>query len=434
MMRCESIVRNPVTIRLVTNSVLMVSDLDIVFSWMFTYTLVATGGLGFFFGSIILLGQALYLVGALYFAPRNKFQTMDIVKGMMKSCPDEFKCGFTQVTEMSTVMRGANSRSNFASLQHNDIDYEQFKAGIASYELMHMWTAAECRNAKNCAKLSHGCPFYRLAAYGYMAEPTASDLGGILNTNALYSFAVGLPQLAFGVYLFTQASLTLTSILPLSISMFSLFLSLTNIVCDFAGVLAQLDEETRLRDDILNKSSAALEQSKKELNRERDERERQIQEKFQGRNDSVAMAQKAAMLKESTDTYARDLDLKSSQNLEVVQVNLELFRDRVNAIKLQLRGRRVQKPSDTENPIEAFKRKQAPLLESKNLIDQEYTRSVEAINQKIATVPSTVLKQELDEAARERDARLSIINEQLERLNGGQMLGRPSPTEPPSMQ
>jgi len=138
------------------------------------------------------------------------------------------------------------------------------------------------------------------------------------------------------------------------------------------------------------------------------------------------MAQTAALLKDSTDTYARDLDLKSSHNLEVVQVNLELFRDRVNNIKLQLRGRHVQKPSDTSNPIDAYKRKQAPLLKSNNLIEPEYARAVEEINETIATVPSTVLKQELEEAAWERDARLNIINEQLEILNAVQMLGRPS--------
>jgi len=67
-------------------------------------------------------------------------------------------------------------------------------------------------------------------------------------------------------------------------------------IFDFATVLAQLDEETRLRYDILNKSSAALELKKKDLNKERDKQEQQVQEQFQGRNDGVVMVQKTAML------------------------------------------------------------------------------------------------------------------------------------------
>jgi len=104
--------------------------------------------------------------------------------------------------------------------------------------------------------------------------------------------AQGFPSLLLGLYLFLEDQLTITSVLLLSISLFSLMPSLAHILADFASILAQLDEEGRLRDDIVDKSKAALEQQKTRLRLEREAKEAVVHEEFKGMDHGHALVQK----------------------------------------------------------------------------------------------------------------------------------------------
>merc|ERR1712176_1137615 len=72
--------------------VLMISDLDVVFSILF---MINTYGfhpfLGPFFLFVICVGQLTYLAAVLYFGPKNKFRTMKNVRHMMVTNPDQFQ-------------------------------------------------------------------------------------------------------------------------------------------------------------------------------------------------------------------------------------------------------------------------------------------------------------------------------------------------------
>merc|ERR1712216_100410 len=50
--------------------------------------------------------------------------------------------------------------------------------------------------ARNVVLAKQSIPFYRLMVYGYQASIDPIEFAGILNANALYSFTVGIVQLA----------------------------------------------------------------------------------------------------------------------------------------------------------------------------------------------------------------------------------------------
>merc|ERR1712217_445313 len=119
-----------------------------------------------------------------------------------------------------------NDRSSnaptFNSLKSNQKGVLEFESGMAAYKLQFVWDAVVAKNAWNCAELKHGLPFFRLARFGFMAQPTAKDLAGILNTNAMYSFCTGVTQLVLGAIYFWTYGFSFYTVLPLSITVFSL--------------------------------------------------------------------------------------------------------------------------------------------------------------------------------------------------------------------
>ena len=53
--------------------------------------------------------------------------------------------------------------------------------------------------ARRSIKWSHSLPYYRLLEYGWQPSVSHTDFAGILNASALFSFTVGLPQIAFSI-------------------------------------------------------------------------------------------------------------------------------------------------------------------------------------------------------------------------------------------
>merc|ERR1712050_148262 len=167
-----------------------------------------------------------------------------------------------------------------------------FQQRLSNWGLIHLWTAAEAKNAKNCCERKHGVPFYRLARLGFMADPTPKDLGGILNCNALYSFTTGIIQLLFGSILMYEQGFMFQIIVPLSISGTSLALSVLNIYYNFSAVCMQIEGETRLADRILQRAAGQLEDGKRKLTEERDQQLAEIENRFGGKTYAPSIVKK----------------------------------------------------------------------------------------------------------------------------------------------
>jgi len=326
------------TVRLVTLLVLMFSDLDVIFSMLFFNELRKAGerdSINYFFLMALIIGMISYAVAISFFGPRQKFKTMKIVKQLMITNPDQFILGNgARLTEFDRVDPIQRISPAFNELGDTKEGMQLFKAGLTARGLLHMWTAADGRNARNCVEIKHGIPFLRSARFAFFSEPGPKDLGCILNANAAYTLCCGLLQIAFGTMLLVaphQGSSLMNSLLPLGISTFSLLLSLANVLLDFASMLSQLDEEKRIALNIENEIDAELHAQTKVLESRRDRALAAIDQRFvpDGGGFSLTAVQKVAR-REEVETVNRGFETEllelNATGMERLSIGLRTFR------------------------------------------------------------------------------------------------------------
>jgi len=128
--------------------------------------------------------------------------------------------------------------SGFGTTEH------QFRKFMVTNGLGEKFYAERSNFIRNVVKWKHSVPFFRLARFGWMADIPAGDFAGILNSNALYSFTIGMSQLGcslFFIFSLKQQSMIIWASLAISVG--SLVLSIMNIVVSFPKVLNQLEKD-----------------------------------------------------------------------------------------------------------------------------------------------------------------------------------------------
>jgi len=292
-----SLAPKPCALRLVTCIVLMLSDIDVFFSVLFIQSLAEAGGLFHYFLCVTLFGMLTYILGILLIGPSQKYKVLETVCVLMRSNPSEFcsttwkitsegrmvgkgdpqfrdSCGTGFKVQMGTPLlpedaknpprnREAKTFQDMEKLVKNDNlaflpffgggrreAIDKFQQGMHEWGLVPIWEACEIKTARNCVETKHGSPGLRLASFGFQSEPSPKDLAGILNANALYSATTGIVQIAFGVVLLSQQGPSTDVLIPLTISGLSIVLSGFNVLLDFAGKLAQVENEQRMSDKI----------------------------------------------------------------------------------------------------------------------------------------------------------------------------------------
>merc|ERR1719223_2316824 len=216
---------------------------------------------------VVVVGLVTYSCGIAFVVPKQKFKVVTLLQEQMRNSPNEFRLPDGDlVTLASRVMpKDRINTMTFDQLQGDAEGVSQCATGLANYGLTHIWNACVIKNAKNECEWCHGIPFYRTASFGFLAEPTPRQLGGILNANALYSLCCGALQLAFGTVIMIQGNTSSLVLIPFCISAFSLVLSIFNVAFDFSALLAQIDCEQRMSDKIQRESEKELLKAKEEL-------------------------------------------------------------------------------------------------------------------------------------------------------------------------
>ena len=114
------------------------------------------------------------------------------------------------------------------------------------------------------------------------------DLAGLLNANALYSFATGLLQLMFGTFLVYEKGVSLERCLPMSVSCVSLILCLANVIFDFGAMVCELESEIELAQGIFRKWDVRKEEKLVNAQKKHDMKNAEIEAKFSGGDDNYA--------------------------------------------------------------------------------------------------------------------------------------------------
>lgn len=475
----DRIGKNPIAVRVVTNVVLMISDADVVFSFLFLYSLGEAGqedGLYYFFLAVIIVGILTYVYGTLVLAPRQKRVIPKLVLKFMGDNPSECVTNDWMEQGQNRYVKVANGAAppGFSGLAINkgmpvspiqnqgmphmslklaDLDptnkqhSEALRLGLVVWGLGAIWDAQEMKNAWNCAEMKHGIPFYRLARFGFMAQPTPKDLGSILNMNALYSFSTGTLQLIFGILLLTNkftsedeldTSDIMASTIPLSISFLSLILSVVNVVFDFAGKLAEAECERRMSDAIIQKKELTLREGRLKIENDHKDNLRQVEEEHKKRLAQIALSASASpddvelvessreaqtatlnLAKEKAQqthvaTYAMALNALENQNLTILDIELRNYRAKKQRIQQILLGLTPQVQNEAKaHAVEAALRIDDVKQQIKNNITQWYEAELGKIAAQVVSegggMSAADLKQQKDSVDKEYSEKLAMI-------------------------
>lgn len=415
-------------IRAVTNVVLMISDLDIIFSFLFAVQVMNLDGLLRFGVIVHLVGVLTYLVGALYFGPRQKYRVVKMVREMMMKHPREFRSDKgtspTTVGMDSLLAPNALRGPRFGDLTDDQEGFDQFKAGMAEWGLIHMWNYCEIKNAKNTTEVKHGVPFFRLARFGFMPEPSPKDLGCILNANALYTFCTGTFQLVFGAIIMAmQREVKLEIVLPLGVSGVSFLLSVANVAMDFSGILTAIEGERRLTEQVLQASDNERLAQRGRVEQRRDAELEELETKFKGRTGAADLVEKSKSKKEAMTRYQINVKEIEAQNLTLLEMELCQYRRRLESIKAVESGKSTYQPeAETLGSLQEFERATVPLKKNKERIEQHAAAQLNDLDP--TCMSGDEYKRAVAQIQDDKMVKLQAINEQLEtvrlQFTGGQ--------------
>lgn len=417
--RAENVLRGPVAIRVVTNTVLLVSDTDVFFSIMFARQLIKEGGVFFFFLGAMALGLVVYAAGVCYFGPRNKFRTVKNLKLLMNDSPGEFKSGVTDppttvgvATPLDPHRRGRGR--TFADLSCDEEGLKDATTSMAAWKLTHMWTYAEKKIALNVCEVKHGIPFLRLARFGFVASPTPKDLAGILNANALYSVATGIFQVFGGVFLiFSVGNADLMVLLPLSISLCSLVLSAFNVFLDFSGTLTEIEAEHRLAENIKTKIESQRTEGKKRLEDQLESEKARIDSKYRGRTDVAACVEKQKELEIATNIYSHGLEGVEANAMDILNVEMDAHRSRLEQSKQAMKGRTRSSVKRRRGAFEEFQRSVEPWERKKDEIRRGIQQEIDALD---VGLGADQIELKISEIQAEADRKIDLFDRQIEKI------------------
>lgn len=424
--------RNAVAVRIVTNVVLFISDIDIIFSCLFARQLFIIGGIYTFFLAVMGVGLLTYTAGIGYFGPRNKFSTVKQLLKMMSKQPQLFDGRIpdprgsgpgTQimVTEDSDLdpanaaRTGRHSEGNtFKALQPDAEGYDKMRLALSRYKLSHLWTFADRSNSLNTCEIKHGTPFLRLARFGFMSQPTPRDLGGILNANALYSFCTGIFQLAIGSLILAETSnRDMFILLPFGISACSFVLSACNMLLDFSGILYEIESERRMAAEILDALESERKEEKELIEKTFKGKETKIEEEFAGKMEVTEIHEKSEKLNELSRSHQLALHEAENRNREKLGLEMSMYRERlaftkkatsgagVAEVKVDIPKGKIQEMQDQVSPVEAQLKK----------VEDAATARINALD--AGQLSPDDLKEQMDTINAETSEKLEILHKQI---------------------
>lgn len=470
-----SLAAKPCALRLVTCVVLMLSDIDVFFSMLFLKSLAEADGLFLYFFGITVFGILTYLLGILLIGPGQKYKVLEMVSSLMRSNPEEFcssswkrtsdgmmvgkgdprfqeegntACKVQMGTELSPEeAKNPPARKKIQTFQDMEKlfteDYfaflpfcgsgrkeaiDKFQQAIHDWGLSPIWDACEIKNALNCVEIKHGMPGLRLACFGFQSEPSPKDLAGILNANALYSATTGIVQIAFGGVLISEYGVSTEVLIPLTISGLSIVLSGFNVLLDFAGKLAKVENEQRMSDKIRRVNKTALTDKSAALKVDRDAKLDAIDKRYQAMppaNIAAAQEQKTKEKQCIKDSFAQDYQALNDGSAEELELELTEYREALVRERELLCGKSLVKRnavSGESDFVVARRRGQqiATLRSQIEALAEEKMSKLKIDDPDFAAKAQTILKERYEKGAVVAEMeRVNVEGIDIEMGNGG---------------
>jgi len=225
----QTLIKYPAVMKLVVMITLLLSDADVFFTFASFQPYIDEG---FFLApALVSLFTGIYLLGTVLGNGQNK-----------KFCK--------KLTQ--NIESGMYHHLDGRVIQVDDVKGStevQFRVFMVANGLGERFYQERSNFIRNVVKWKHSVPFLRLARFGWMADVPAGDFAGILNSNALYSFTIGMSQLGCSLFfIFSMQQQSMIIWASLAISVGSLVLSILNIAVSFPKVLNQLEKDAAIEE------------------------------------------------------------------------------------------------------------------------------------------------------------------------------------------
>jgi len=428
----------------VTLCVLTVSDLDFFFSILFLGNLTHHFHDQIYYTCgpfIIGAGILTYLAGIIIFGPRQKAKVMEKVLKLMATNPQEFQSDIYRekspdeyITAQEAARQGlrlekvaislespvhpSNPRGRpqfrkIGQLDKSNKDHrELFRKGLSAWGLGYMWEAADLQNSWNCTSPVHGLPMVRLARFGFMVQPSPVDLGGLLNANALYSFATGGFQLFLGCMLLHDYGYSLETVIPLAVSSVALVLCLANVIWDFAALLMKMDAEKRLADTIIMKNDAAKAREHDGYRQDMETKTEAIRQRYP-RTGQMTPAQELALddeMRGVNDQFSDRVHRMNGRYGDLLEREMNAWRENLERERRLMRDGRVPTDSNdrTNHNTEAINNRDA-VEKQEAQINAAFRNALSELNP--ANMSAEEFAAKMEQIKNDRDAKLKAFDD-----------------------
>jgi len=423
--KLEGLCRSNSTLRAVTMTVLMISDLDITFSILFAVTVINLEGLWKYGACVHGIGILTYSAGVLWFGPQQKYKVVSRIKDMMMKNPELFKSTVppklnTPVSVTDPIGTGRD-KTQFQHLQNDEEGVEKMKLGMTHYGIPHVFHFYEIQISRNMVEREHGLPFIRIARFGFSSELPPQDLACILNANTLYTVCTGTWQLVYGaIVISVLGEVKIEVILPLAVSAVSFLLSVANVGLDFSAVLTEIEKEKMIKEKIKAESDTSEEEQKLQAKRRFEEQRSRIEAEFSGigtdKQDTLKYAKRSEALDNAENRWQleeAEIDRKAMERLENA---LNSNRQKMKQLKDIERGKVTKNLRRTrETALVEHEQKMKPLRDSLQKIEENLNQKINELD--VGGLSAEEYDKKMQEITAESDTKKRTVEERMRKVN-----------------
>merc|ERR1712190_277038 len=201
-------------------------------------------------------------------------------------------------------------------------------------------------------------------------------------------------------------------IVPLSISGFSLVLSMANILLNFSALCMSIDAEQRVADRVQQGSAGRLEEGKQRLTKTRDGEIDKIEKEFEGKTDAPSLVGKKQRMDTVNRQFELDLQNHNEDNLQVLEIELQDYRHRLKRIQEIMKGKgRVQAKQSTT--LETYNDAMSALREKEEKINLDRNEKLKLVDD---SLPAAAYQGEMERINNDANTKLNILKEQMRQM------------------
>jgi hypothetical protein len=231
-------------------------------------------------------------------------------------------------------------------------------------------------------------------------------------------------QIAFGFMLvFSQNDYSINVLLPMSVSGFSLLLSLANVFLDFAGILTQLDEEQRLQGSILTSSAAEQQREKKRLGDGRTQAKQAVEQEHKDTLAKIRSERQAGKItaeEEAERTVpvkarraSENEEIEADYHVELATINesvlmklkteLTAFRTQVKEVRKAMKGASTVQGQQAQSRVECHLEQRSAIEKKIQEIEADFKVKMEEIDVSVMTCDE--VEHRMNEITKEKESK-----------------------------